>query len=75
MCCQFGKRRAPKNPKESSNEISKIMDMKPRSIKKHEWNVANMVPISITKHNMFFGIWGILGSSGINILENVGQQQ
>ena len=31
------------------------MDMKPISITEHGWNVANMVPISITKHKM---IWG-----------------
>ena len=54
MCCQFWRRRAPKNPKESSNEIFKIMDMEPTSIKQHEWDYANMVPISTTKHKMFF---------------------
>ena len=26
------------------------MDMRPKSIKKHEWVFANMVPIFITKH-------------------------
>ena len=31
------------------------MDMGPISIKKHEWNFANMVHMSITKHKMFFG--------------------
>ena len=50
--CQLGKRRAPTNSEESFNEISKIMDMRPMSIKKHECIFANIVPISITKHKM-----------------------
>ena len=33
-CCQLWKRRAPKTPEELSNQISKIMDMRPISIKK-----------------------------------------
>ena len=52
--CQFGKRQAPKNPEESSNEILKILGMRPISIKKHEWIFANILPISITKHEMAF---------------------
>ena len=39
---------------ETSNEMVRILDMKPISIKKHEWTFANMVPISITKHRMIF---------------------
>ena len=55
--CHFLKRRAPKRPEDLSNKIFKDMDMRPISIKKHEWIFANMIPISITKHKMrFFGI-------------------
>ena len=34
--------------------------MRPISTRKHEWIVANMVPISTTKHKMTFGNLGIL---------------
>ena len=34
--CRFGNRRAPKDPADPSNEIFKILDMRSRSIKKHE---------------------------------------
>lgn len=40
---------------ESSNKILKRLDMKSISLKKHEWNLANMVPISTTAHKMTFG--------------------
>ena len=50
--CRFLKRRAPRNPEESFDEISKIMEMRPISIKKHEGIFANIGPISITKHKM-----------------------
>ena len=51
---QFGKRRAPKNPEDPFNQISQIMDMGQISIKKNEWVVVDMSPISITKHRMTF---------------------
>ena len=40
------------NVEDPSNSISKTMDMRPISIKKHEWMFAKMVPISSTKHKM-----------------------
>ena len=46
----FSKRHAPNNYEESCNKILKSLDMRPISIKKHESNFANMVPISATKH-------------------------
>ena len=56
--CRFWRQWAPTNPEESFNEISKIMDMRPISMKKHEWIFANMVPISTTKHKMIFSeLW------------------
>ena len=55
--CQLWERRAPKNPEESSNQLSKIWDLGPISIKKYEWNFANMVPISTTKHNDLLGLF------------------
>ena len=51
---QLLKRRAPTNDEDPFNEISKIMDTRPISIKKHEWTFAKMVPISNTKHKMAF---------------------
>ena len=48
--CQFWKRQAPKNPEDPSNEIFKILNMGPISIKKHEWIFAIMIPISISEH-------------------------
>ena len=42
------------NSEHPSNKISKFMDMTPISIKKHAWDVATMVPTSITKHKMTF---------------------
>ena len=62
MFCQLWKRRAPKNPKESSDEISKITEMGPISIKKHECIFANMVQVSITKHNDVFEMLILSGS-------------
>ena len=53
MWDQIWKRRAPKNDEDRFNEISKIMDMGPISIKKHEWMFANMLPISNTEHKRF----------------------
>ena len=53
--CQFGKRRAPKHPEESYNEMLRIMNLRSISIKKHEWFFANMVPISTTKHKVAIG--------------------
>ena len=50
MFCQFWKRRAPKSPEVSFNEIFKILNMGPISIWKHERILTNMVPISISKH-------------------------
>ena len=41
--CQLWKRRAPKNDEDPSNQIFKIMDMGPISIKKNEWIFPNMV--------------------------------
>ena len=55
--CQFWKRRAQRNDEDPFNKIFKIMDMRPISIKKHEWNFANMVPRSTTKHKMTFFNW------------------
>ena len=52
--CEFWKRWAPKNDEDPSNKISKIMDMRPISIKKHEWKFANMVTRSSTKHKLEF---------------------
>ena len=47
--CEFWKRQAPRNDEDPSNKISKIIDMKPISIKKHEWYFANMVPMVALK--------------------------
>ena len=44
------------------------MDMRPTSIKQHEWIFANMAPISITKHKMFFGEFLNVANSGIIFL-------
>ena len=37
MFCQFRKRRAPKNDEDPFTQVPKIMDMRPISIKTHEW--------------------------------------
>ena len=57
--CQFRKRRAPNNDADPFDKISQIMDMRPISIKKHEWMFANRVHICTTKHNMVFWKFGI----------------
>ena len=54
MFCQFGKRRAPQNDEDPSNIISKFMDMRPISIKKHEWIFANMVDQKILAYHRVF---------------------
>ena len=56
----FGKDAGPTNPKESCNEILKILDMGSISIKRHEWLFANRVPKAITKHKLTFWIFWIL---------------
>ena len=38
-----------------SNEILKILDMRPTSTRKHGWIFAKMVPIPTTNHKMKFG--------------------
>ena len=43
--------------------------MKPISIKKHEWDFANMVPRSTTKHKMEFGNSGFGELYNVRILE------
>ena len=61
----FSKIQAPTNDEGTSNKILKILEMRPISIKKHEWTFVKMVPISTTKHKMTFGNLGtfiILGS-------------
>ena len=45
--CQIWKRQAPKNDEDPSNQIFKILNMGPISIKKHEWIFLSMGPISI----------------------------
>ena len=52
-------RRAPTIPEESFNEMLKVLDMRSISIKKHEWSLANMLPMSITTHKMFLVISNI----------------
>ena len=50
IVCQFWKRWAPTYDEDI---ISKIVDMRPISIKTHGWIFVknnNMVPISVTKH-------------------------
>ena len=59
-------KRAPKNDEESSNEILKTLDMKSISSRKHERIFANMVPISITKHEMEFWQFENFGNFVIN---------
>ena len=41
-CCQFWKRQASNNDEGPLNKISKIMEMRPISIQKHEWIFANV---------------------------------
>ena len=54
----FWKRRAPKQPEDPFDEISKIMDMTPISIEKHKWICGNTVHTSTTKHKMtFLEVW------------------
>ena len=48
----FGKDGHREIPKNRLMKAPKIIDVRPRSIKKHEWIFANMVPTSITKHKM-----------------------
>ena len=58
--CHFVKGWAPKHPEYPSNEIQKISDMRPISVKEHEWLFANIIPIFITKHTRSnFIVWGI----------------
>ena len=66
-CCQFWKRRAPKNPEESFNEILKIMDMRAISIKKHEWIFANIVPIWQCPNNAWSKFSHSMGGKNLNI--------
>ena len=54
MFCQFWKRRAPTNDEDPCNKISKNMGMRSISIKKHEWILAEIVPIAISTHKMTF---------------------
>ena len=54
MFYQFLKRRAPENDEDPCNKMSKIMRMRPISIKKYEWIFTNMAQVSITKHKMTF---------------------
>ena len=57
MFCQFWIRRAPKNDEDPFNIVSKIMDMRPVSIKKHEWNFADMVQmVALKKISLSQGI-------------------
>ena len=56
MCCQFRKGRAPTNPEEAYNWILKSFDMRSISIEKHEWILANMLPIPTTSHILIFAI-------------------
>ena len=44
------------------------MDMGPISIKKHEWDFANKVQLSITKHKMTFLEFGSFHNFGIDNL-------
>ena len=61
------KRRGSTNPQESSNEILKILDMKPISIKKHECMFAIMVAVST--QNIKWQVWIFRCCNlGINIL-------
>ena len=46
----FWKGRAPQNDEGSSKKILETLDMRPISVRNHEWNFANMVPISTTKY-------------------------
>ena len=54
MFCQCLKRGAPKNDEDPSDKISKNMDARPISVKKHEWICANIVAISMTEHKITF---------------------
>ena len=54
---KVSKRQAPRSDEEPFNEILKILDARPISLKRHEWDFANMVPLSITKHKMTSGVW------------------
>ena len=66
-CCQFWKRRAPRNDEDPSNKISKMMDMRPTSIKTHEWIFVNIVhQKKLAGHKVFLEkmkLW-ILGNLG-----------
>ena len=66
--CQVWKRQALTNDEDPFHEIFKTMDMRPISIKKHEWNFANIVQVSITKHTMSFLKFWNFDIFGINIL-------
>ena len=65
--CRFWQKRTPKNDETPSTKISQIMDIRPISIKKHEWNFPKMVQVSITKHKMTF--WGTLKFCNLGILK------
>ena len=62
---EISEKTGTEHDEESSKTILNILDMRPTSVKKHEWDFANMLPISSTKHKMTFlnlGIWVISGS-------------
>ena len=42
----------PKNDEDPSKHFLKILDMRPISTRKHEWNVGTMGPISTRKNEM-----------------------
>ena len=59
--------------------MMKILDMRPISSKKHEWNFANVAPISISKHKMscsefcFLQLWDqyVVTPAGESIKNNM----